>query len=103
MTTERAPFDDVSKLDVEFRGYPITIIGSGLSDLLPAVDGESVREILLDILRNAYDLAEPGEPSGWHFESHFLGQRVWIERFGGVRSEDRHDGGQWSIYLPADR
>lgn len=29
--------------------------------------------------------------------------KVWIERFGGIRSEDRHEGGQWSLYLPSER
>jgi hypothetical protein len=31
-----------------------------------------------------------------------LNYTVWIERFGSIRSEDRHEGGQWSLYLPAN-
>lgn len=29
--------------------------------------------------------------------------KVWIERLGSIRSEDRHEGGQWSLYLPSER
>jgi hypothetical protein len=58
---------------------------------------------LARVLRVAKDTAEPDEPSGWIFAADLDGTPVWIERFGGVRSEDRHDGGQWSVYLPAER
>ena len=29
--------------------------------------------------------------------------KVWIERFGSIRSEDRHEGGQSSLYLPSEQ
>jgi hypothetical protein len=29
--------------------------------------------------------------------------QVWIERFGSIRSEDRHEGGRWSLHLPSER
>jgi hypothetical protein len=92
-----------------FRGYPVTVISEGadaaLARAVAAAPGTTDVTLLLAMLRNAVDLAEPGEPSGWQFRSHIGGTEVWIERFGGVRdlTAGTHEGGQWSVYLPAER
>ena len=99
---------------INFRGYPVTVVSDTVGQLLDqAATGlatfythaEAAHMLILEALGNAKDTAGPGEPSGWIFESILCGETVWIERFGGIRdlSSDRHDGGQWSIYLPEER
>ncbi len=92
-----------------FRGYPVTVISEGADDALAraveAAPGTADVTLLLAMLRDAVDTAEADEPSGWLFRSTLGGTEVWIERFGGVRDlpTSRHDGGQWSVYLPGER
>lgn len=95
---------DATQLALEFRGYPVTVISEGVAELLPG-DYHAASESLLATLSSAQDTAEPDEPSGWIFESELAGKRIWIERFGGIRDldRDRHEGGQWSVYLPSER
>lgn len=93
---------DVTGYRLNFRGYPVTVVSDGVAALLaesshgPACD-------LSWVLRQATDTAGPGEPSGWYFTSDIDGTPVMIERFGGIRSADRHAGGQWSVFLPDER
>ena len=94
---------DASSAGFQFRGYPVTIISEGVEALLRCC-GESTETGLAAILHTATDTAEPDEPSGWIFQSRAVGGvTVWIERFGGMRERDRHEGGQWSVYLPSER
>lgn len=100
---------NVSRGGLIFRGYPVTVISEGADDALAravaAAPGTADVTLLLAMLRNATDTAEPGEPSGWIFRSHIGTTEVWIERFGGVRdlTAGTHEGGQWSVYLPEER
>jgi hypothetical protein len=99
---------DVSKGDLGFRGYPVTLLSEGVDRLLEDAAGDArggAWPLLLAMLRDATDTAEPDEPSGWIFQSRLCGQTVWIERFGGMRdlSNDTHEGAQWSVYLPKER
>ncbi len=100
---------NVSNSGQIFRGYPVTVISEGADDVLAraveAAPGTADVTLLLAMLRDAVDTAELDEPSGWLFKSSIGGTEVWIERFGGVRdlSNDRHEGGQWSVYLPEER
>ncbi len=93
---------DVTGYRLNFRGYPVTAVSDDVAALLaesshgPACD-------LSWVLHQATDTAEPGEPSGWYFRSELAGHTVMIERFGGIRSAGRHDGGMWSVYLPDER
>lgn len=92
---------DASGLNIHFRGYPVTLVSDGVVRLLggPA----SVPVGLRYLLAAAKDTAEPDEPSGWYFEADFDGTAISVERFGGVRSRDSHEGGQWSVFLPGER
>ena len=97
---------DISEYGFQFRGYPVTIASERIMALLRQ-DGHGVAYRLSWILRSAKDTAEPDEPSGWIFEAHLRTPGkpipVRIERFGGIRDTDRHEGGQWSVYLPSER
>jgi hypothetical protein len=93
---------DISGWDISFRGYPVTLASPGVAALLPPGEGDAARAVLT-ILAAAVDTAEPDEPSGWIFESSLDGEDVWVERFGGMRETDRHEGGKWSVYLPGER
>jgi hypothetical protein len=86
---------------VQFRGYPVTRLSAGVQMLMASA--RNAAELLLTAVRCAVDTAEPGEPSDWLFKSSMLGKEVWLERFGGVRDETGHHGGQWSVYLPDER
>jgi hypothetical protein len=86
---------------VQFRGYPVTAISPGVQMLMASAGNAA--QLLLTAVRSAVDTAEPGEPSDWLFKSWMLGKEVWLERFGGVRDETGHHGGQWSVYLPDER
>jgi hypothetical protein len=97
---------DISEYGFQFRGYPVTVASEGVMALLRR-DGHGVACRLSWILQSATDTAELDEPSGWIFEAQ-LGTPakpipVWIERFGGIRDTDRHEGGQWSVYLSSER
>lgn len=100
---------NISACCLIFRGYPVTVISEGADDALgravDAAPGTVDVTVLLAMLRNAVDLAGPGEPSGWQFRSRIGTTEVWIERFGGIRdlSAGTHEGGQWSVYLPGER
>ncbi len=89
---------DISGLGFQFRGYPVTIATEGAMALLAG----GVPSNLGRLLRESHDTAGPDEPSGWIFESDVNGKVVWIGRFGGLRETGRHEGGQWSVYLPED-
>ncbi len=96
---------DISGLGVQFRGYPVTLLSEGAAQAIGTGHWaqDDLTAALLRALRAARDTAEPGEPSGWIFEADLDGTAVWVERFGGMRSQDSHEGGQWSVYLPAER
>jgi len=93
---------DISALDVHWRGYPVTIVSDGVRDLLGPTTRTASADLLV-LLDEAEDVARAGEPSGWLFRSHLAGEDIRIERFGGIRGADNHDGGAWSVYLPAER
>ena len=93
--------NDIRHLELNWRGYPVTLLSDGVARLL----GPSPQTELLVALASAQDTAEPDEPSGWIFATEVGGEEVWVERFGGVRdfTTSRHEGGQWSVYLPEER
>jgi hypothetical protein len=95
---------DIGNLDLHYRGYPVAVMSEGVAVLIgDDSDGQAAR--LREIISRAVETAGPGEPSGWIFESGLDGTTIWIERLGGMRDLDldRHDGGQWSVYLPDER
>lgn len=97
---------DIRACEIVFRGYPVTLLSDGVDELLGRLErapGGDAWAHLLNALRDAVDTAEPDEPSGWIFKSSIGDTEVRIERFGGMRSRDRHEGGQWSVYLPSER
>ena len=98
---------DISEHGFQFRGYPVTVASEGVMALISDSD-HGVEPELAWILGMAEDTAGPDEPSGWLFKSFISpppegGTVVRIERFGGIRDTDRHEGGMWSIYLPGER
>jgi hypothetical protein len=96
---------DISEYGFQFRGYPVTVASGGVMAMISGPEHDPAREIAR-ILRGARDSAGAGEPSGWIFCSPLGGGRtVCVERFGGIRDldQDRHEDGQWSIYLPSER
>jgi hypothetical protein len=93
---------DVTGYRLNFRGYPVTLVSDGVAALSQET-GLGLGSALGPVLFLATDTAGPDEPSGWMFTSELDGHEVWIERFGGIRDEDSHKGGQWSVYLPAER
>jgi hypothetical protein len=103
---------DVSRLQIGWRGYPVTMVSPGVWSLLLRAGGHDAvtRRLIRALLAVAKDTAEWDEPSGWIFESWLPSgpgetETIWIERVDGVRdvSEDKHEGGRWSIYLPGER
>jgi hypothetical protein len=100
--------NDITALDIHFRGYPVTVVSDGAWKELWLEGSNCAGQKLRTLLHNAVDTAGPDEPSGWLFSSSLGtadGTEVWIERFGGMRdfSTNRHEGGMWSVYLPAER
>lgn len=94
----------VSELGIHWRGYPVALVSDGIAGQLRHASDPGA--VIAHLLSCAEDTAEPGEPSGWQFEAWPGGtgpQPVYIERFGGIRDEDRHEGGMWSIYLAGER
>jgi hypothetical protein len=93
---------DTSEYGFQFRGYPVTVASGAVMSIISG-PGHEVARALARILREAKDTAEPGEPAGWLFRSRVGTAIVYIERFGGIRETDRHEGAQWSVYLPSER
>jgi hypothetical protein len=90
---------DIRSAELQFRGAPVTFMGEGVAALLRHC-GESVEVGLGLILRTATDV----EPSGCILKSRALGgMTVWIERFGCTFEQGRHEGGEWSVFLPSER
>jgi hypothetical protein len=90
---------DISSAGFQFRGAPVTFMGEGVAALLRCC-GESVETGLDAILRTATDV----EPSGCIVQSGAVGGvTVWIERFGCTFDQGRHEGGEWSVFLPSER
>lgn len=104
---------DVSDYGISFRGYPVTLVSDDVDTLLQGIvsryGADKYATAIGVILAAAVDTAEHDEPSGWLFTSWLFdspsspGVEVNIERFGGIRSTDRHEGGMWSVYRPSER
>ena len=78
-----------------FHGCPVTLISEGVEALLQRCGAD-----LDSILRTATDV----EPSGCILQSTAVGGvTVWIERFGCTYEDGRHEGGEWSVFLPGER
>jgi hypothetical protein len=90
---------DISATGVQFRGALVTLMGEGVEALLRR-NGESVEVGIGSILRTATDV----EPSGCICQSSAVGGvTVWIELFGCTFEDGRHEGGEWSVFLPGER
>jgi hypothetical protein len=49
-------------------------------------------------------MAVDAEPSGCILKSRALGgMTVWVELFGCTFEDGRHEGGEWSVFLPSER
>lgn len=97
---------DVSRNEIGFRGYPVAAVSDDCCQRLLLMQGTDVlrQRTLLAVLDRMEDTAGPGEPSGWLFEARLpLGDRVWLERCGGVRDAAGHGGGHWVMFLPEER
>ena len=78
-----------------FRGAPVTLISEGVEALLQRCGTD-----LDSILRTATDV----EPSGCILQSTAVGGvTVWVELFGCTFEQGRHEGGEWSVFLPRER
>lgn len=94
---------DITAGDIGFRGYPVKLLGDAAYECLVRFS-PTVNATIHLLLREMVDTAGPGEPSGWIFEAKLpTGDRFWLERCGGMRTEDRHEGGHWALYLPDER
>ena len=89
---------DISAAGFELRGPPVTLISEGVETLLRWY-GARLKGLDL-ILRTAEDV----EPSGCILQSSAVGGvAVWVERFGCTFEQGRHEGGEWSVFLPRER
>jgi hypothetical protein len=88
-------------INIQWRGYPVKYMSQGCWDVL--AEAQEVHMELAETLRNARDMAELGEPADWYFADETGGQPIWIERAGGIRTGSGHEGGYWTMYLPAER
>ena len=90
---------DIGSAGLQFRGAPVTLISEGVAAMLRGC-GESVEVGIGAILRTATDV----EPSGCILQSSAVGGvAVWVERFGCTFEQGRHEGGEWSVFLPRER
>lgn len=90
---------DIGSAGLQFRGAPVTLMSEGVDALFRRC-GQSVGSGLGLILRTATDV----EPSGCILQSSAVGGvTVWIERFGCAYEDGRHEGGEWSVFLPGER
>lgn len=93
-----SPVTDISSGDYQFRGTPVTLMSEGVEALLRRC-GAPVTGLDL-ILRTARDI----DGSGCIFHSSaVLGVTVWIELVGCTLEHGRHEGGEWSVFLPSER
>ena len=72
---------DISSAGFEFRGAPVTLMSEGVEALLRRYDLSAETSIGLILGRVA----------------------VWAERFGCTFEDGRHEGGEWSMFLPRER
>ena len=88
---------NISSAGFQFR--LVTLVSEGVAALLQRC-GETVESGLGSILRTATDV----EPSGCILQSSAVGGvTVWVERFGCAYEDGRHEGGEWSVFLPGER
>ena len=88
---------DISSAGLQFHGAPVTLISEGVEALLRWY---GLHEGLNLILRIATDI----DGSGCICQSSaVLGVTVWIELFGCTFENGRHEGGEWSVFLPGER
>ena len=90
---------DIRSTGLWFHGAPVTLMSEGVEMLLRQC-GENVETGLGSILQAAPYV----KPSGCIFQSIALGGvRIWFERFGCTFEHGRHEGGEWSVFLPSER
>ena len=88
---------DISSAGLQFRGAPVTLISEGVEALLRRYD-LSVETAVGLILRTAEDI------ESCIVLSFAVGDvAVWAERFGCTFEDGRHEGGEWSMFLPRER
>ncbi len=88
---------DIGSAGIQFRGAPVALVSEGVEAFLRWY---GLHEGLDLILRTATDIDE----SGCILQSSaVLGVTVWVERFGCTFEQGRHEGGEWSVFLPRER
>lgn len=95
---------DISSAGLQFRGAPVTLMSEGVETLLLVYLNDvmlGLGLILSDLILNT---AGDVEPSGCILKSSAVGgETVWVERFGCTFEQGRHEGGEWSVFLPRER
>ena len=88
---------DISAAGLQFRGAPVTLISERVAALFRRC-GQSAETGIGLILRTAEDIED------CIVLSFAVGDvAVWVERFGCTFEDGRHEGGEWSVFLPSER